>query len=56
MSLLSAENLSVRLGDKTVLNRVGAVFAPGLVTAVVGPNGAGKWTVWRPCGRRTPGG
>jgi iron complex transport system ATP-binding protein len=45
MSLLSAENLSVRLGDKTVLNRVGAVFAPGLVTAVVGPNGAGKSTL-----------
>ncbi|WP_433950614.1 ABC transporter ATP-binding protein [Brevundimonas bullata] len=45
MSILSAENLSVRLGDKTVLNGVGAVFAPGLVTAVVGPNGAGKSTL-----------
>ncbi|WEK59215.1 MAG: ABC transporter ATP-binding protein [Candidatus Brevundimonas phytovorans] len=45
MSLLSAENLSVRLGDKAVLNGVGAAFAPGLVTAVVGPNGAGKSTL-----------
>lgn len=45
MSILSAANLSVRLGDKTVLNGVGAVFAPGLVTAVVGPNGAGKSTL-----------
>lgn len=45
MSILSADNLSVRLGDKTVLNGVGAVFAPGLVTAVVGPNGAGKSTL-----------
>ncbi|HEY1073940.1 ABC transporter ATP-binding protein [Brevundimonas sp.] len=45
MSILSAENLSVRLGDKTVLNGVGAAFAPGLVTAVVGPNGAGKSTL-----------
>ena len=45
MSLLSAENLSVRLGDKRVLNDVGAAFAPGLVTAVVGPNGAGKSTL-----------
>lgn len=45
MSLLSAQNLSVRLGDKTVLNGVGAAFAPGLVTAVVGPNGAGKSTL-----------
>ncbi|MNS43014.1 Hemin import ATP-binding protein HmuV [compost metagenome] len=45
MSLLSAENLSVTLGDKAVLNGVGAAFAPGLVTAVVGPNGAGKSTL-----------
>lgn len=45
MSLLSAENLSVRLGDKAVLDGVSAAFAPGLVTAVVGPNGAGKSTL-----------
>lgn len=45
MSLLSAENLSVSLGDKAVLNGIGAAFAPGLVTAVVGPNGAGKSTL-----------
>ncbi|MEN5147658.1 ABC transporter ATP-binding protein [Brevundimonas diminuta] len=45
MSLLGAENLSVRLGDKPVLNGVGAVFQPGRVTAVVGPNGAGKSTL-----------
>jgi len=45
VSLLSAENLSVRLGDKTVLSGVSAAFAPGLVTAVVGPNGAGKSTL-----------
>jgi len=45
VSLLSADNLSVRLGDKAVLKAVDAVFAPGLVTAVVGPNGAGKSTL-----------
>ncbi|MFB7880308.1 ABC transporter ATP-binding protein [Brevundimonas diminuta] len=45
MSILSAENLSVRLGDKAVLNGVDAAFAPGLVTAIVGPNGAGKSTL-----------
>lgn len=45
MSLLSAENLSISLGDKAVLSGVGAAFAPGLVTAVVGPNGAGKSTL-----------
>ncbi|WP_312145946.1 ABC transporter ATP-binding protein [Brevundimonas sp.] len=45
MSLLTAESLSVRLGDKLVLNGVGAAFSRGLVTAVVGPNGAGKSTL-----------
>jgi iron complex transport system ATP-binding protein len=45
MSILSAENLSVRLGDNAVLNGVDAAFAPGLVTAIVGPNGAGKSTL-----------
>jgi len=45
VSLLSAENLSISLGDKAVLSGVGAAFAPGLVTAVVGPNGAGKSTL-----------
>ena len=45
MSLLSVEDLSVRLGDKMVLDDVSAAFAPGLVTAVVGPNGAGKSTL-----------
>lgn len=45
MSILSAESLSVRLGDKAVLSEISAAFAPGLVTAVVGPNGAGKSTL-----------
>ena len=45
MNLLSAENLSIRLGDKAVLSRISAAFAPGLVTAIVGPNGAGKSTL-----------
>ena len=45
MSLLSAESLSVRLGDKAILSGVSAAFAPGLVTAIVGPNGAGKSTL-----------
>ena len=45
MSLLNADTLFVRLGDKAVLSGVAAAFAPGLVTAVVGPNGAGKSTL-----------
>ncbi|MDB5457346.1 MAG: transporter ATP-binding protein [Caulobacter sp.] len=42
---LAAESLSVRLGDKQVLDGVEAVFAAGKITAVVGPNGAGKSTL-----------
>lgn len=45
MSLLSAENLHVRLGDKQVLAGVGAAFQAGTVTAILGPNGAGKSTL-----------
>jgi len=45
MSRLEARHLEVRLGDRTVLDRVGAAFAPGQVTAVLGPNGAGKSTL-----------
>lgn len=44
MSVLIANNLHVRLGDKAVLAGVSARFAAGDVTAVVGPNGAGKST------------
>jgi iron complex transport system ATP-binding protein len=42
---LAAENLHVRLGDKTVLAGVSASFARGQVSAVIGPNGAGKSTL-----------
>ncbi len=42
---LSAENLTVALGGRPVLQGVSAQFRPGEVTAVVGPNGAGKSTL-----------
>ncbi|AJP72882.1 ABC transporter ATP-binding protein [Sphingomonas hengshuiensis] len=42
---LSFENLSVSLGERTVLHGVGAVFRPGRVTAILGPNGSGKSTL-----------
>ncbi|MFT4253674.1 MAG: ABC transporter ATP-binding protein, partial [Caulobacter sp.] len=44
-AVLSAENLSVALGGRPVLQGVSARFRPGEVTAVVGPNGAGKSTL-----------
>lgn len=45
--MLSAENVSVRFGDATVLADVSVVVGTGEVTAVVGPNGAGKSTLLR---------
>ena len=45
MSGLSAFDIHVRLGDKTVLDGAGLNFAPGQVTTSVGPNGAGKSTL-----------
>ena len=45
MSVLAAENLTLKLGGRRVLDAVSASFAPGRVTAVLGPNGAGKSTL-----------
>lgn len=39
---LSADNLSLVRGSKTVLCDINAAFSPGAITAIVGPNGAGK--------------
>ncbi|NJC34417.1 iron complex transport system ATP-binding protein [Sphingomonas jejuensis] len=44
---LSADALSVRLGDRTVLADLSIAFAAGRVTAVLGANGAGKSTLLR---------
>jgi iron complex transport system ATP-binding protein len=45
MTGLKASDIHVRLGDKAVLNGVGATFAERQVTTIVGPNGAGKSTL-----------
>jgi iron complex transport system ATP-binding protein len=45
MTLLSAREISVRLGGNTILDNVGVTLAPREFVALVGPNGAGKTTL-----------
>ncbi len=45
MSRLGISDLSVRLGDKRVLDNITAQFRTGEVTTIIGPNGAGKSTL-----------
>jgi iron complex transport system ATP-binding protein len=45
--VLTATDLTVRRGDRTLLDRVSLSLARGRVTAVIGPNGAGKSTLLR---------
>ncbi|HEU0044026.1 ABC transporter ATP-binding protein [Sphingomonas sp.] len=44
---LSLDDVTVRVGGATLLDRVTATVAPGRVTAILGPNGAGKSTLLR---------
>jgi ATP-binding cassette subfamily C protein CydD len=43
--VLAVENLTVRYGDRTVVDGLGVSFAPGRITAIAGPSGAGKSSV-----------
>ncbi len=45
--MLTATNLTVSLGKKTVLNRLNFAAKPGHLTSIVGPNGSGKTTLLR---------
>jgi ABC-type multidrug transport system ATPase subunit len=42
---LRAENLTVRLGDRKILNEVSFICKSDEITAIVGENGAGKSTL-----------
>jgi len=46
-SLVTCENVSVRLGAKLVLEDVSIAVAPGEIVTLIGPNGSGKTTLVR---------
>lgn len=45
--MLKAENITVTMGQNTILHGVTFTAKPGAVTAIVGPNGSGKTTLMR---------
>lgn len=45
MTALAAEELVVRRGDRTILDRVSVAVEPGGFLSIVGPNGSGKSTL-----------
>lgn len=47
MSLISAENICVRLGGAEVLHAVTLAINPGEIVTILGPNGSGKSTLLR---------
>lgn len=47
MTLLAADQISVRLGGSEVLHGVSLAIAPAEIVTIVGPNGSGKSTLLR---------
>lgn len=47
MNAVELREVTLALGERVILNRVGLSIAPGRFVAVLGPNGAGKTTLMR---------
>ncbi len=47
MSIISAENITIRRGNRTALDNVSMAIATREIVTVVGPNGSGKTTLLR---------
>jgi iron complex transport system ATP-binding protein len=45
--MIALQDITVRVGDATLVENVSAAIRPGQLAAVVGPNGAGKTTLLR---------
>ena len=43
--MLTADNITFRVGQKALLNNISVQFAPGKLHLIIGPNGAGKSTL-----------
>ena len=52
--MLSAEALTIRYRDRTIVPRLDLVIPPGRITAIVGPNGCGKSTLLKALTRLIP--
>ena len=44
MSLLEAQQLTMRFGGLVAVNAVDLTLEPGMIASLIGPNGAGKTT------------